>query len=101
MAGVGRSPRRVRLTGLPFADLVATEMARQGLTLKRLAYLVREQAASEGGAYSAAHEQLVAKWRVGKVIPKASHLRWLAGALKLPVETVTAAARRQEGLKNA
>ena len=44
MAGVGSDPRRVRSTGPPLADLIATEMARQGLTLKRLAFLVRELA---------------------------------------------------------
>jgi hypothetical protein len=81
--------------------LIAAEVARQGLTLKRLAFLVREQAASQGGAYSSAHEQLVAKWRAGRFVPNASHLRWLAGALKLPVEMVTAAARAQEDLKSA
>jgi hypothetical protein len=50
-------------------------MARQGLTLKRVAFLVREEAASERGAYSSAHEQLVCKWRAGKVIPNPSHQR--------------------------
>jgi transcriptional regulator with XRE-family HTH domain len=84
--------------GLPLADLIAAEMARQGLTLKSVARLVRKSATAESD-YSQVHEQLVSKWRSGQFIPNASHLRWLAHSLKLPVELLTAAAEAQRILR--
>jgi tetratricopeptide (TPR) repeat protein len=97
MMAVGR-PVRDQLTGLPLADLLATEMNDRGLTLKRLVGMIRRSAAADGG-YSRVHEQLLSKWRGGKLIPNLSHRRWLAMALQLPIDIVQAAAEAQQDLR--
>jgi hypothetical protein len=81
-------------TGLPLADLIATEMAKQSLTLHKMAHLVRRQAKIEND-YSAATPQLVCKWRLGQVTPGRNHTRLLAQVLNLPVEAVARAAQVQ------
>jgi transcriptional regulator with XRE-family HTH domain len=81
-------------SGLPLADLVQAERQAQGLTLERLAAMVRK-AAKDDGAYSRAHDSLVCKWCSGELVPTRTHLRALALALGLPIDRVMAAAEAQ------
>ncbi len=81
-------------SGLPLADLLQAERRAQGLTLERLAAMVRKAAAADGG-YSRAHDSLVCKWCSGELIPTRTHLRALALALGLPIDRVMAAAEAQ------
>ncbi|MDQ6899843.1 MAG: hypothetical protein M3072_10110 [Candidatus Dormibacteraeota bacterium] len=69
-------------------------MAKHSLTLDGLADLVRKASARDGG-YSRVTAQLACKWRSGEVTPGRQHVRWLALALRLPVEMVAAYAQAQ------
>jgi transcriptional regulator with XRE-family HTH domain len=81
-------------SGLPLADLIQAERQSQGLTLERLAAMVRKAATDDGG-YSRAHDSLVCKWCSGELIPTRTHLRAIALALGLPIDRVMAAAEAQ------
>jgi transcriptional regulator with XRE-family HTH domain len=85
-------------TGLPLADLIATAMEGESLTLDQVARRVRREAEREKDS-SRATVQLVSKWRAGQVTPGPNHLRWLARALDLPIGLVAASARAQEQAK--
>lgn len=89
-----RSRRSYPPGQLPLACLIDEQMARQSLTLERLANQIRREAARDG-EYSRASAPLVCKWRSGDVTPGRKHVRWLAMALKLPTEQVAAAAEAQ------
>ncbi|MGH7883131.1 MAG: hypothetical protein ACREN8_09550, partial [Candidatus Dormibacteraceae bacterium] len=82
------------LKGMVLAELISQEMTRRSITLKQLSQLIRRASAKDGG-YSRASEQLVCKWRAGQVTPGRMHVRWLALALSLPIETIGAAAEAQ------
>lgn len=81
----------------PLSTLIKRECARQGLSLRELA-MRTSRAAERDGSHAAPDRQSVYRWKHGKRTPNPDTTRWLAGALGLPVEEVSAAAEAQREL---
>jgi transcriptional regulator with XRE-family HTH domain/tetratricopeptide (TPR) repeat protein len=81
----------------PLSTLIKRECARQGLSLRELAVRTSRAADAEG-SHAAPDRQSVYRWKHGKRTPNPDTTRWLAGALGLPVEEVSAVAEAQREL---
>jgi hypothetical protein len=90
----GRRRHGLRATGLPLADLIASEMEAQNLHLGRLASMLRA-AGSCKGEHSRASEALVCRWRSGQITPGENHLRLLSQVLGIDPALMAAAAKAQ------
>src|SRR6266487_1904482 len=81
----------------PLSTLIKRECARQGLSLRELAVRT-SRAAERERSHAAPDRQSDYRWKHGKRTPNPDTTRWLAGALGLPVEEVSAAAEAQREL---
>jgi hypothetical protein len=77
----------------PLARLILAEKQRQSFSFNELAGWIRAAAAANGSGCGATR-QLIRRWMLGQV-PHPDYLRWLATALKIPVEVVVEAAEAQ------
>src|SRR5215471_13019554 len=77
--------------GTRLGQLIGEERRRRSLSRLDLAKLIRAAAAAEGEVDDRTSDTSVKRWENG-LVPRADHLRWLADALKLPVERLTALA---------
>jgi hypothetical protein len=82
----GRSAAK---TGLPLADLIRDEMARQSLTLTDMANAMHQAGDSCATPSSVCH------WRQGKFTPYPHTVQLIAKTLRLPLDDVAMAADAQ------
>jgi transcriptional regulator with XRE-family HTH domain len=78
---------------LPFAQLISEARQRQGLSLNGVARAMHAAARNEG-THCGTTRQAILGYERGR-IPHPDGLRWLAAAVGLPLEQVTAAAGQQ------
>src|SRR5256886_8502972 len=83
----------------PFAALLRQARDRRALTQAEVARGVRQAARDDGVRSDRTNADSVRRWETGATVPYPGHQRWIAAALGLDLDVLTAAARDQARLR--